>query len=32
MNVFSKINSKLKDKSIFEMTVDDYVAAGFQTL
>ncbi|CAI4036879.1 hypothetical protein SMKI_16G1760 [Saccharomyces mikatae IFO 1815] len=32
MNVFSKINSKLKGKTIFELTVDDYIAAGFQTL
>ncbi|QHS76736.1 Sut2p [Saccharomyces paradoxus] len=32
MNVFSKINSKLKGKTIFEMTVADYIAAGFQTL
>ena len=32
MNVFSKINSKLKGKNIFEMTVADYIAAGFQTL
>ncbi|CAI4054724.1 hypothetical protein SUVZ_16G2880 [Saccharomyces uvarum] len=32
MNVFSKINSKLKGKNIFEMTVADYIAAGFQIL
>ncbi|CAI4053663.1 hypothetical protein SKDZ_16G2740 [Saccharomyces kudriavzevii ZP591] len=32
MNVFSKINIKLKGKTIFEMTVTDYIAAGFQAL